>query len=388
MGNKVGIIGVGQTHHRSKISECNGQELIAIAVRRALESAGLTMKDIDAVVVGNMDHFESINYVDMWSVLGFGGYMKPVLKVTTGGTTGSAVGHAGFYHVASGLFDVVLAVGWEQNSESDTTAAIVTHCEPLIERDFYGGAIGGLAAQYSAYMDKYGATEEDAALVSVRDRCNAALHNPYAHLRKKITVEDVMASPYLSYPLRLLHMCPRSDGACAVIFAREGRAEEIASKPAWILGVGNSHRSTYLGDEVGRVGLHSLEIASQEAYRIAGITNPFRQIDVAELYLPAGSAGVSWMEALGFCGEGKGSEFIRSGVTDMGGELPINPSGGVISTNCIGATGLIRIGEAALQVMGKAETRQVPDAKIAVASGFGGCFWSDVMILSSLKSLN
>ena len=198
MGEKVAVIGVGQTHHRSRIPECNGQELIAVAVKSALESAELRMKDIDAVVVGNMDHFESINYVDMWSVLGFGGYMKPVLKVTTGGTTGSAVGHAGYYHAASGLFDVVLAIGWEQNSESDTTAAIVTHCEPLIERDFYGGAIGGLAAQYSNYMGMYGATEEDAALVSVRDHCNAALYNPYAHLRRMITVEEVMESDYIS----------------------------------------------------------------------------------------------------------------------------------------------------------------------------------------------
>lgn len=388
MGNRVSIVGVGQTHHRSKIRECNGQELIGIAVRRALESAELTMKDIDAVVVGNMDHFESINYVDMWSVLGFGGYMKPVLKVTTGGTTGSAVGHAAFYHVASGLFDIVLAIGWEQNSESDTTAAIVTHCEPLIERDFYGGAIGGLAAQYSMYMDKYGATEEDAALVSVRDRCNAARYNPYAHLRKEITVEDVMKSSYISYPLRLLHMCPRSDGACAVIFARDEKAEKITNRPARILGVGSSHASTYLGDEVGMAGLRSLEIAAKKAYKMAGITDPFKQIDVAEMYLPAGSTGISWMEAMGFCEEGGGPEFIRSGVTNMDGALPINPSGGVISTNCIGATGLIRIGEAALQVMGKAEARQVPDVEIAAATGFGGCFWSDVMILSSLKCVD
>ncbi len=388
MGNRVSIVGVGQTHHRSKNTECNGQELIGIAVRRALESTGLTMNDIDAVVVGNMDHFESINYVDMWSVMGFGGYMKPVLKVTTGGTTGSAVGHAAFYHVASGLFDVVLAVGWEQNSESDTTAAIVTHCEPLIERDFYGGAIGGLAAQYSMYMDKYGATEEDAALVSVRDRCNAARYNPYAHLRKEITVEEVMNSAYISYPLRLLHMCPRSDGACAVIFARDDKAEAISGKPARVLGVGSSHRSTYLGDEVGLAGLHSLEIAAKEAYNMAGITDPYHQIDVAEMYLPAASAGVSWMEGMGFCDEGGGPEFIRSGVTNMDGELPINPSGGVISTNCIGATGLIRIGEGALQVMGKAEARQVPNVEIAAATGFGGCFWSDVMILGSSKYLD
>jgi len=387
MGKLTAIVGVGQTHHKSKNSECNGQELIGIAVRRALKSADISIKEIDAVVVANMDHFESINYVDMWSVLGFGGYKKPVMKVTTGGTSGSAVGHAGFYHVASGLFDIVLAIGWEQNSESDTTAAIVTHCEPFIERDFYGGAIGGLASQYSAYMDKYGATEEDAALVSVRDRCNAAINNPYAHLRQTISVKDVMNSRYIAYPLRLLHMCPRSDGACAVIFAEEKKAKKINKKPAWVLGVGSSHGATYLGDSIPFLGLKSLEKAARDAYKMAGITKPLKEIDVGELYLPSASAGVSWMESMGFCGEGGGPKFIRSGITDIDGDFPINPSGGVISTNCIGATGLIRIGEAALQVMGRAEKRQIEGAQVAMATGFGGCFWSDVTIISSKKKL-
>lgn len=388
MGEKVAVIGVGQTHHRSRIPECNGQELIGVAVKRALESAELRMKDIDAVVVGNMDHFESINYVDMWSVLGFGGYMKPVLKVTTGGTTGSAVGHAGYYHAASGLFDVVLAIGWEQNSESDTTAAIVTHCEPLIERNFYGGAIGGLAAQYSMYMGMHGATEEDAALVSVRDHCNAALYNPYAHLRRMITVEDVMESEYISYPIRMLHMCPRSDGACAVVYASEEKAKKAPDKPAWVIGVGSSHQATYLGDVLAEPALPTLQKASHDAYKMAGITNPVKQIDVAEMYIPAATAGVAWMESAGFCEPGGGPEFIRSGVTNMDGELPINPSGGVLATNCIGATGLIRIAEAALQVMGKAEKKQIPGAKVALATGFGGCCWSDVTVLSSLTRLD
>jgi acetyl-CoA C-acetyltransferase len=388
MGKRVAVVGVGQTNHASKLPEFNGQELISVAVKRALRDAELTIQDIDAVVIGNMDHFESINYVDMWSVLGFGGYMKPVLKVTTGGTTGSAVGHAGYYHAASGLYDVVLSIGWEQNSESDTTAAIVTHCEPFVERDFYGGAIGGLAAQYSMYMDRYGATEEDAALVSVRDRCNAALYNPYAHIKKMISVENVMESPYISYPIRLQHMCPTSDGACAVIYANQDKVKTITDKPAWVLGVGSCHGATYLSDVLAEPALPSLEVASRRAYKMAGITNPYKQIDVAEMYLPAAPTGVSWMESAGFCEAGGGPAFIRSGVTNMDGELPINPSGGVLSTNCIGATGLIRIGAAALQVMGKADKKQIPGATVALATGFGGCCWSDAMILSSKPYLD
>jgi len=209
------------------------------------------MANIDAIVVGNMDHFESINNVDMWSVDGSGGYMKPIMKVTTGGTTGSAIGHAGFYHAASGLFDTVLVIGWEQNSESDTTAAISTCFDPVTEREFTAGAIGPLAAQYTAYMNKYGATEEDAALVSVRDHNNAASYNPYAHLRQTIAVGDVMKSAYVSYPIKLLDMCPRSDGACAVIFAEEDRARKIVDRPAWILGVGDCHILVHLADGIG-----------------------------------------------------------------------------------------------------------------------------------------
>ncbi|RLB15176.1 MAG: thiolase family protein, partial [Deltaproteobacteria bacterium] len=145
MGQRVAIVGTGQTYHRSSRKDVNGVELIQEATARALEDAGLTRKDIDAVVIGNMDHFEGINYVDMWSIDGNGGLHKPIMKVTTGGTTGTTVAIAAFYHVASGLFDTVLAIGWEKNSESDTTAAIITCADPFWERPTFGGAIAGLA---------------------------------------------------------------------------------------------------------------------------------------------------------------------------------------------------------------------------------------------------
>lgn len=383
MGERVGIVGVGQTHFKSQNKECCGQELINIAVRRALENAELTMKDIDAIVLGNMDLFEMITNTDMWSVDGCGGYGKPIMKICTGGETGGSTAHAGFFHAASGLFETVLAIGWEQNSESDTSGAIATHCDPIVERDYYAGAIGGLAAMYSAYMGEYGATEEDAAIVSVRDHNNAAKYNPYAHLRKMITVEEVLKSPYISYPIKMLDMCPRSDGACAVIFAQEKRAKKICPKPAWIIGLGNSHPQTYIADGIGQSDLLALRIASTKAYEMAGITNPLEQIDVAELYLPSATAGVQWMDPLQFCPRGGAPKLIRSGITEMGGKLPINPSGGVIATNAIGATAMVRIGEAALQVMGRAEAKQVDGVKVALATAFGGHFWSEVTILSS-----
>ena len=113
MGKRVAITGFGQTHHTARRWDVNGLELIQEAVTAALADAALTLKDIDAVVIGNMDHFEGINYVDTCGVEGAGAFMKPIFKVTTGGTAGTTVAIAGYYHVASGLFDNVLAIGWE-----------------------------------------------------------------------------------------------------------------------------------------------------------------------------------------------------------------------------------------------------------------------------------
>jgi acetyl-CoA C-acetyltransferase len=383
VGKRVAITGFGQTHHSARRWDVNGLELIQEAVSRALEDAQLKIKDIDAVVIGNMDHFEGINYVDTWSVEGAGAFMKPIFKVTTGGTTGTTVAIAAYYHVASGLFNNVLAIGWEKNSESDTTGAIITCSDPIWDRFSYSGAIPSLAAEASAYMKKYGITERDAARVTVRDRKNA-LNNPYAHLRKEVTIEEVLNSPILAEPIKLLDICPRSDGAAAVIFSSEDVATKICSKPAWIHAVSVRHDTSWFGD-IDYTRLISLEKAAREAFEIAGIREPLKELDVCELYLPYSFAGLKWMESIGFCGPGEAPQLIWDGETDMEGNLPVNPSGGVLSTNCIGATGLLRVGEAALQIMGRADKRQVEGAKLAMVTGFGGCFWSDVLILGANK---
>lgn len=381
MANRVGIIGVGQTHHAAKRLDASGVELIAEAVTRALDDAQLTIKDIDAVVIGNMDHFENINYVDMWAVDGLGAFMKPVFKVTTGGTTGTTVAASGYYQAASGIFDVVLAVGWEKNSESDTQAAIATCANPILERDSFAGAIGPLATEYSMYMKAYGATEEDAAIAAARDR-NNALNNPYAHSRQAVTVEDVMKSPMLSYPIKFLDMCPRSDGACAVIFASEEKAKKLCPKPAWVHASVVRHDYTHFGD-LEWTYMPTLERATAEAYKMAGVTDPLKEFDVAELYLPCSTCAVKWMDSMWFCERGEAPKLVREGTFHMDGRLPINPSGGVISTNPIGATGLLRVGEAAWQIMGKSGDRQVENVRRALCTGFGGCSWSDVMILGA-----
>ncbi len=390
MGKRVAVVGVGMTKQRSSRPDVNGQELINEAVRMALDDAGITRRDIDAVVIGNMDHFEGINYVDTWSVDGSGALMKPIMKLTTGGTTGSTVAMAAYYHVASGMFDRVLAIGWEKNSESDTTGAIITAFDPFWDRPIFAGAVAGLALEATQYMHLTGATEEDAAYVAVRERKHA-LNNPYAHLHMNLTIDDVMKSPYLSWPVKMGDMCPRTDGACALVFASEDVAEDFPHKPAWFLGVANRHLWAYTSDPYVNQAIENgwwfpaMEWSARELYEKVGITDPLEEIDVAELYLPYSFAGLRYMESLGFCGRGEGPELVRSGAFDMGGKCPVNPSGGVMSSNAIGATGLIRVAECVWQIQGRAGDRQVPDVKIALATGFGGCFWSDIMLLGAEK---
>ncbi len=384
MGKRVAIVGTGQTYHRSIRRDVNGQELIREAVLRALADAEMTIDNIDGVVIGNMDHFEGINYVDCWSIDGSGGFMKPVIKLTTGGTTGSTLAIAGYHLVASGMFEKLLVIGWEKNSESDTTGAIITCSDPIVDRQIFAGAVSGLALEAQAYMNRYGATSKDAARVSVRDRRHAC-NNPYAQLKQEITIEEVLGSPLLSDPLRLLDMCPRTDGACSVIFASEDVAEKISSTPAWVLATVTRHMYSDASDITDLSSLESMVEASKELWQKLGVKEPLKEVDVIELYQPYSWAGIIWIEDMGLCGKGDGPKLLWDGVTDMGGELPINPSGGVVATNPIGATGLIRCAEAALQIQGKAEDRQVPDAELAISTGFGGCYWTDMIAYGKNK---
>jgi acetyl-CoA C-acetyltransferase len=380
MAGRAAIIATGQTYHKSKRRDVNIVELIREAVDACLQDAQMSMSEIDAVLIGNMEHFEGVYNADLWAVDATGAFGKHALKVTTGGTTGASVAHAGYYHVASGLFDCALCIGWEKQSDGDTTAGLIFQSDPLFERATMSGAIGTFALAASEYMNKFGVTEEQAAKVAVKNRGNA-LKNPHAHLRKKIELEDVLRSTPLAYPIKLLDMCPTSDGACAIIVAGEDKAKKGPNKPAWFKALSTRHDQPFNSDLPLLINMRTLRSAASEAYAQAGIKDPLQEIDVAELYEPCTFAELAWYEALGFCELGGGGKLMDSGATSMTGELPVNPSGGVISTNCIGATAMIRVAEAALQVMGKAGERQVPGVKTALATGFGGSFWTELTIL-------
>ncbi len=385
MARQVAIVGTGQTHHKSRIVDNNMVEMIDIAVMRALEDAGLTMADIDAVLIGNMEHFEGINNVDMWQVDSSGSFMKHGMKITTGGTSGSSVAIAAYYHVKSGLFDTVLAIGWEKQSEGHTTTSLVTAADPIWTRPSAAGALAVMAAFTQVFMREYNLSVEHAAKVAAKNRRHG-LKNPYAHLKLDITPEDVLKSPVLAYPIRQLDMCPASDGAAAIIVASEDKAKKITDQPAWIAACATDHDLPYSGDVPGFMDLRTLRVAAQQVYKKAGIKDPTKDIDVFEVYEPSSWSELSIYEALGVCEPGKCGELIDSGSTYLGGDMPFNPSGGVLCTNAIGATAMLRVVEAAIQIRGQGGERQVEDVNTVLATGYGGTWWSDALILK--KSLS
>jgi acetyl-CoA C-acetyltransferase len=245
------------------------------------------------------------------------------------------------------------------------------------------GAGGYFAPLVRSYIRRSSAPVEVGMQVAVKDRLNA-LKNPYAHLHMpEISMDMVKASPMLWDPIRYLETCPSSDGACAMVMTDADGAKKAPHRPAWVRGTSmRSEPAMFAGrDQVlPRAGRE----CAADVYKQAGVTNPAKQIDVAEIYVPFSWFEPMWLENLGLAGENEGWKMTASGATALGGSLPINPSGGVLSTNPIGASGMIRFAEAAMQVRGQAGAHQVDGAKMALGHAYGGAsqFFSMWMVSS------
>lgn len=389
----VGIVGVGQTRHSSHREDVNQPELVHEAVRLSLDDAGLTLADIDGVVTGNMEMFEGIHQPDMWQVIGNGAYGKPCLRVSTGGTTGATVFCAADNLVASGLHDVVLAIGFEKQQEGHTTGGITAMADPLWGRQLQTGALTGMAA--AEVMEEFGADRACRAALTYRIIMDQnAARNANAHRSFHLSfdqIDDLMQkSPPLVGELRLIHMCSQSDGAAAMIFASEARARSMRRNPVWVQDHVTVHREETMAiDGVttksadGRVEVTTQRAAAQILFARNRITRPREEIGVFEMYDPSAWWGVSWIRDFLLLEGDEHLRMVESGDITIEGSFPINPSGGVTSTNPIGATALLRPLEAVLQVRGDAGEHQVPrEVKKALASGFGGTLWTVLMLLS------
>ncbi|MCK9503737.1 MAG: thiolase domain-containing protein [Porticoccaceae bacterium] len=383
MGRHVGIVGVGQTHHARRRTDVSQAGLVREAVNRALADAKLTMDDIDAVVVATGPVlFAAVNQPEKWVADAIGAHLKPLVRITSGGGTGFAGALGAYYQIASGQHDRVLVVAYDKLSEGALQYSISTLYDPFWGREFAVGIMGFSAAYWRARMDPLGHTEEAAAMVAVKNRKHA-MSNPYAHVKKEVTVEEVMSSKELAWPIKLLDVPPISDGAAAVVLSCESKAKESTDRPAWITGMGYFCEADNPPDR-NMLLSEPLALAARRVYRAAGITNPRRQFDVVEVQEPYTCFELSYYESLGLCEPGGAAELVASGATSAGGDIPVNLSGGCMGANPIGAVGLIRLIEAATQVMGKSECIQVPNAKCALAQTGGG--WANLRGVAVLQA--
>jgi len=378
---RAAIVGVGETAYRTHHPDATYPELAQAAGLEALAMAGMTPADVDAVVYSMAPtHFMGVTDAQLWAVGPVGGRHKPLMRLHTGGATGGSAAEAGYHHVASGLHDCVLVVGADKVAETRDAQFILNLIwDPFFERDFALNTVTMAAIQAVRHMEQYGSTEEQMAEVAVRS-WRRAKRNPRAHLRGDISVAQVLESPLMSWPLKRYDCCPRSSGAAAVVIASERVIRERGLDAAWINGAGALANTVFMGDRLGPRRLtdmgdwDELRGAAATAYRQAGITDPARQIDVAETYAPFSINEIMAVEALGLCAAGEGGPAIAEGRFDEGGEVEVNPSGGTLCANPIAVTGLVRVCDAALQLLDRAGGYQVPGAQTAVATAVGGSF--------------
>ena len=369
MSRAVAVVGVGQTHHASKQPDVNCAEMVRIAIDKALFDAGLSHEDIDAIVLGKApDPLEGIMQPEQYLAGALGAHMKPIIRVHTAGSVGCTTALTAATHVASGLYGRVLTVAFEKQSEGNAMWALSPNyafTPPMV-----AGAGGFFAPYCRAYIMRSGAPSHIGAVVAANARENAA-RNEYAHLKDPMTVEDVLASPMLWDPIRFLETCPSSDGAIAIVMANEELAKKGPRKPAWLKAGATYTEPMYVPgrDQVSPLAGRT---CAKHVYAKAGIKDPWKEIQVAEFYVPFSWYEPMWLENLGFAPLNEGWKVVDRGDQKFGRHLPVNPSGGVLNTNPIGASGMLRFGEAALQVMGRAGEHQVPGVKTALGHAYGG----------------
>ena len=367
-GQLAAVLGTGQTHHRSKRTDLSMAGLCREAIDRAMADAEADWDDIDAVVLGKApDLFEGVMMPELFLADALGATGKPLIRVHTAGSVGGSTANVATSLVQSGVHRRVLTLAFEKQSESNAMWALSIPT-PFV-MPVHAGAGGYFAPHVRSYIRRAGAPRHVGAQVAAKDRRNGS-RNPYAHLRQEdITVESVANSTMLWDPIRFDETCPSSDGACAMVLGDEDSAGDRSV--AWVHATSmRTEPTTFAGRD--HVSPRAGREAAAALWRDAGISDPLSEVDVAEIYVPFSWFEPMWLENLGFAAEGQGWKLTESGETAPGGRLPVNPSGGVLSSNPIGASGMLRYAEAAMQVMGRAGEHQVDGARTALGHAYGG----------------
>ena len=386
MVNSVCVLGAGSTKY-GKLSQ-SVIELGLDAAKGAIDSAGITPKDIQAGYISNVFGVAD-KQVHMAPVLmsNLGIPHIPGLTIESACGSGSVMFREAYANVAAGFYDCVLAVGVEKVTHTGTalSTTLFSYCSDFFYEGGNGASFPGLFASIArAYLTKYKATEEDLAHVAVKNHENGLL-NPKAHIRKRITVDDVLNSPVVASPLKVYDCCPFSDGASAVILCSEDFAKKNGNNYIKVIGSGRGGSPAAVQSREDVTTIPSTLIAANQAYKMAGVTP--KDIDFAEVHDCFTIAEIIDIEDLGFFKKGTGGIAAKEGITRRNGEIPINPSGGLKSKgHPIGATGVSMHALAAMQLTANAGEMQVKDAKLGALFNMGGAAVANyVSILERIK---
>ena len=390
----VVISGVGMIPFERR-DEDSLVDMLAMAGLRAMDDAGIDKLPIDAVYVGNMasglfNHQESIAsaLVDRLNLM-----PAAAERIENGPASGGSAIKHGFLSVASGYCDVVLVVGGEKMREvigPKATDIVASMTHPEAEY-IYGVTLPALAGMFSRlYMEKYGITQRHLAQVAVKNQRNGLL-NPYAHIQMGITMEGILEhpqahvnSPIVADPLHLYDCCPVSDGAAALVLTTVEIAKKLKKPLVMLAGVGQATDTHTLQERSDPTDLKAVTIASEKAFAMAGIKP--KDIDVAELHDAFTILEIAESEHAGFFKKGEGAKALESGQTQLDGQLPINPSGGLKARgHPLGATGVAQVVELAWQLRGEAGEHQVKGAKNGFSLNFGG-FGNNVLAFVLMRS--
>ena len=376
---KVAIVGAGSSKFGVR-NDVTISELAFEAVKPSLEDAGLSAQDIEFVALGSVG--AGAWYEELLPAVVISEYCgmtkAGLVRCEAACASGSAAFFTAYSAIASGQADIAMALGAEKMREIDSALAMEWIGRAgyyLWEFHNFGVTFPAYYALYAtAHMAKYGTAEEDMALVAVKNHKYGAM-NPIAHLRNRVSVEDVMSSMVIASPLKLYDCCPLTDGASSLILASEEKVKELKiDTPVWVAGIGYSSGTANLSKRTDFVGLEASVLASQRAYKAAGIAP--KQIEVAEVHDCFTIAEIMAYEDIGLCMKGEGVKLLREGQTEIGGKIPVNMDGGLKAKgHPIGTTGCAMIYELTKQLREEAaeKTRQVPLKNyVALAHNVGG----------------
>ena len=363
----VAIVGVGMIKF-GRFPEKELTELGAQACLLALKDAGMTMKDIQTLVAGNL--LESNATVGQRIMKEIGQTGIPVLNVANACATGSTAFREAYMSVASGMYDIALAVGCEQMGKMGLLGTGGGRGSISPEGIVGSGLMPAVFGQAGVeHMNKYGTTAEQFAKVAVKNHKHS-IHNPYAQYQKEMSLDEVMNARMVAWPNTLYMCCPTGDGAAAAIVTTMEKAKQYTTTPIKV-GASVLTSDPWTERDLTMMDINTLtRNAAKEAYETAGIGPD--DLDVIELHDCFATAELLHYENLGLCAEGEAGRMIDEGETTIGGRIPVAPSGGLLSKgHPLGATGVANICEIVWHLRGEAGDRQVEGAKVGLAHVIG-----------------